>query len=205
MSAVAAQGPNNQQAYLKLVLLGYKNVGKTSIFNRYLYDEFIKTSMTIGAYFGMKNCVVGGVSHSLAIWDTAGEEKFDSLTSFYCRKARAALVCYDMTSLESFNSLPRWVDKVRNEASPHCAIIIVGNKADLVADRPGMRQVDTAEARRYAHSINAELFEVSARTGAGVEAAVQRVVELALQADPELGPARQSLLDQPEKEKGCSC
>lgn len=43
---------------LKLVLLGHKNVGKTSIFNRYVYDEFGKTSMTIGAYFGMKQCNV---------------------------------------------------------------------------------------------------------------------------------------------------
>lgn len=37
---------------LKIVLLGNKNVGKTSLFNRFVYDEFGKTSMTIGAYFG---------------------------------------------------------------------------------------------------------------------------------------------------------
>ncbi len=79
---------------LKLVLLGHKNVGKTSVFNRYVYEEFGKTSMTIGAYFGMKLCKVGDRSCNLAIWDTAGEEKFDSLTNFYCRQARAALVCY---------------------------------------------------------------------------------------------------------------
>eukprot|EP00456_Euglypha_rotunda_P024900 TRINITY_DN2026_c0_g1_i20.p1 TRINITY_DN2026_c0_g1~~TRINITY_DN2026_c0_g1_i20.p1 ORF type:complete len:110 (-),score=17.83 TRINITY_DN2026_c0_g1_i20:11-340(-) len=83
---------------LKLVLLGHKNVGKTSLFNRYVYDEWGKTSMTIGAYFGMKQCKVNERSVNLAIWDTAGEEKFDSLTNFYCRNARAALICYDITS-----------------------------------------------------------------------------------------------------------
>lgn len=56
--------------------------GKTSIFNRYVYDEFGNTSMTIGAYFGMKQCKVGDKNCNLAIWDTAGEEKFDSLTNF---------------------------------------------------------------------------------------------------------------------------
>jgi small GTP-binding protein len=198
---------SSQQSYLKLVLLGHKNVGKTSLFNRYLYDEFIKTSMTIGAYFGMKACTVGAATYNLAIWDTAGEEKFDSLTSFYCRKARAALVVYDMSSLESFNSLPRWVEKVRNEAAPNCTIVIVGNKADLVADRPAARQVDAAEARRYAQSIGALLFEASAKTGAGVAEAFQRVVELAIQEDPELGPGRQSVLDAPkqQEDKGCPC
>ena len=30
---------------VKLVLLGHKNVGKTAIFNRYVYDEFVRTSM----------------------------------------------------------------------------------------------------------------------------------------------------------------
>ena len=38
--------------------------------------------MTIGAYFGMKQCKVGEKNCNLAIWDTAGEEKFDSLTNF---------------------------------------------------------------------------------------------------------------------------
>ncbi len=80
---------------LKLVLLGRSAVGKTSIFNRYVYNEFTKTSMTIGAYFGMKTLSLPNPGHStnpsepanltvnLAIWDTAGEEKFDSLTNFY--------------------------------------------------------------------------------------------------------------------------
>jgi hypothetical protein len=43
---------------LKLVLLGHKNVGKTCVFNRYVYDQFGRTTMTIGAYFGMKECSV---------------------------------------------------------------------------------------------------------------------------------------------------
>lgn len=35
---------------------------------------------------------------ALCLQDTAGEEKFDSLTNFYCRNATAALVCYDITN-----------------------------------------------------------------------------------------------------------
>lgn len=58
---------------LKLVLLGHKNVGKTSLFNRYVYDEYGKTSMTIGAYFGTKSLKIGDRMINVSIWDTAGE------------------------------------------------------------------------------------------------------------------------------------
>ena len=101
---------------LKLVLLGHKNVGKTCIFNRYVYGQFGRTTMTIGAYFGMKDCQVNNRKVNLAIWDTAGEEKFDSLTNFYCRGAKAALLCYDLTNRQTFIELSRWVTKIKVEA-----------------------------------------------------------------------------------------
>lgn len=48
-------------------------------------------AQTIGAYFAMKKCVVEAKNYNLAIWDTAGEEKFDSLTNYYCRNANGAV------------------------------------------------------------------------------------------------------------------
>ena len=76
----------------------------------------------------MKQCKVGDKNCNLAIWDTAGEEKFDSLTNFYCRNATAALVCYDITNYETFANLQRWVDKITLEAEKNCSMILVGNK-----------------------------------------------------------------------------
>lgn len=161
---------------LKLILLGHKNVGKTSLFNRYVYDEFGKTSMTIGAYFGMKQCRIGDKSCNLAIWDTAGEEKFDSLTNFYCRNARAAVVCYDITSYETFQGLQRWVDKILMEAEKDCAIIIVGNKLDICEENPSKRHVEPGEAKRYADSIGGLCLEASAKTGKNVTEVFDQVV-----------------------------
>lgn len=163
---------------LKLVLLGHKNVGKTSIFNRYVYDEFGKTSMTIGAYFGMKQCKVGDRNCNLAIWDTAGEEKFDSLTNFYCRNATAALVVYDITNYETFSNLQRWVDKITLEAEKDCAMIIVGNKLDLVESDPSLRRVPLDEAKRYGASVNAMVVEASAKSGDAIAHTFEQVVSL---------------------------
>lgn len=163
---------------LKLVLLGHKNVGKTSIFNRYVYDEFGKTSMTIGAYFGMKQCKVGDKQCNLAIWDTAGEEKFDSLTNFYCRNATAALVCYDITNYDTFANLQRWVDKITLEAEKNCSMILVGNKLDLVEANPSARRVPLEEAKRYGASVNAMVVEASAKSGDSIAHTFEQVVSI---------------------------
>jgi len=157
---------SNTRVDLKVILLGHKNVGKTSMFNRYVYDEFGKTAMTIGAYFAMKSCKVGnGKLYNLAIWDTAGEEKFDSLTNFYCRNARAALVCYDVTDRSTFTGIKKWIDKVKHEADPNCAMLIVGNKADICDGNSERRQVELAEVKKYAEPFGARVIEVSAKTG----------------------------------------
>jgi len=145
---------SNTKVDLKVILLGHKAVGKTSMFNRYVYDEFGKTAMTIGAYFAMKQCKIGGNKvYNLAIWDTAGEEKFDSLTNFYCRGARAALVCYDITHYGSFDGIQKWVDKVKQEADPNCAMLIVGNKLDLVESGEAARAVNLADVQVYSKTI----------------------------------------------------
>lgn len=173
---------------LKLILLGAKNVGKTSIFNRYVYDEFGKTSMTIGAYFGMKQISVDGKQINLAIWDTAGEEKFDALTNFYCRNARAALICYDMTSHDSFANLQRWIDKINLEAEKDCAVVIIGNKLDLADGPEGARRVSTAEAKAFADKANAHFFEASAKSGVNVSEAFEKVVQLCLERQGPTSP-----------------
>jgi small GTP-binding protein len=81
---------------VKIVLVGQKAVGKTSVFNRFVFNDFPETQMTVGSYFANKELRAGSSLLSLAIWDTAGEEKFDSLTSYYCKGAQAALVCYGL-------------------------------------------------------------------------------------------------------------
>eukprot|EP00470_Lotharella_oceanica_P016312 CAMPEP_0170198520 /NCGR_PEP_ID=MMETSP0040_2-20121228/68819_1 /TAXON_ID=641309 /ORGANISM="Lotharella oceanica, Strain CCMP622" /LENGTH=226 /DNA_ID=CAMNT_0010448521 /DNA_START=316 /DNA_END=996 /DNA_ORIENTATION=- len=173
---------SNTRVDLKVILLGHKAVGKTSMFNRYVYDEFGKTAMTIGAYFAMKQCKIGGNKvYNLAIWDTAGEEKFDSLTNFYCRNARAALVCYDITNRASFTGIQKWVDKVKQEADPNCAMLIVGNKLDLVEGRSKSELVELSEVQKYAEPLGAKVIEVSAKTGHNISKIFEQVVETALQ------------------------
>lgn len=190
---------------LKLVLLGHKNVGKTCIFNRYVYDKFGKTSMTIGAYFGMKECKVDGSTVNLAIWDTAGEEKFDSLTNFYCRGARAAVICYDVTNKDTFNGLARWVDKVTSQAHESCAIVLVGNKLDIVESDPSLRKVGAAEAKSYAQSIGADFMEASAQSATNVTPAFEKVVRSSFIKGGEIPDPNATGIDIADSQNSVGC
>lgn len=74
---------------------------------------------------------VGGKSVKLQIWDTAGQERFRSVTRSYYRGAAGALLVYDTTSRDSFNSLNNWLNDARTLASQNIVILLAGNKKDL--------------------------------------------------------------------------
>lgn len=51
----------------------------------------------------------------LLLRDTAGQERFNSITSAYYRSAKGIILVYDITKKETFDDLPKWmkmIDKV---------------------------------------------------------------------------------------------
>lgn len=88
----------------------------------------------------------GHTNQSNQLWDTAGQERFRSVTRSYYRGAAGAILVYDVTSRASFTNLSRWLADCKALASPHLAIVLVGNKLDREDDR----EVETAEGERFA-------------------------------------------------------
>ena len=78
----------------------------------------------------------------LNLWDTAGQERFKSLIPSYIKDSAVAIVCYDITSHESFEHVEKWIEDARNLREDDVILILVGNKSDL-EDR---RQVSAEEA-----------------------------------------------------------
>ena len=97
----------------KVVILGDSGVGKTSILFRYIFDKFDNQNLpTLGASFKSKVISLPQCQDEqikLNLWDTAGQEKFKSLTRMYYQDAEAAVVVYDATFKESFESAKNWV------------------------------------------------------------------------------------------------
>lgn len=67
----------------------------------------------------------------LQIWDTAGQESFRSITRSYYRGAAGALLVYDITRRETFNTLASWLEDARQHANSNMTIMLIGNKSDL--------------------------------------------------------------------------
>lgn len=95
----------------------------------------ILSSQTIGVEFSSKIVKIGtGDSKrrvKLQLWDTAGTERFRSVSRSYYRGAAGAILVYDVASLPSFNALPTFLMDARALASPNLSVILAGNKVDL--------------------------------------------------------------------------
>ncbi|KAI9659885.1 MAG: hypothetical protein M1821_001237 [Bathelium mastoideum] len=129
----------------KIVVLGSQGVGKTSLVHRYVKNAFTPptTTSTIGASFLTKRVVDIDTSTvvRLQIWDTAGQERFRSISKLYYRGANAAVLCYDITDVESFAEMGRWLLELKKNLGDDVILHVVGTKSDVVAEDPSKRMV----------------------------------------------------------------
>ncbi|KAH9411011.1 ras GTPase [Ordospora pajunii] len=158
----------------KMVVLGYYSVGKSSLVLKYVKDEFnANEESTIGASFLTKTMFTPEGSVKFEIWDTAGQERYNSLIPMYYRGAQVALIVYDVTSVESFETAKKWVDELGFEKPKEFIKVLIGNKSDLEDDR----KVQYQEAKEYADSQSLMLFETSAKTGKNVAEIFSMIAE----------------------------
>lgn len=123
----------------KIILLGPSGSGKSCLLHRFVKNEWrVLSSQTIGVEFSSKIIKVGTGARrkriKLQLWDTAGTERFRSVSRSYYRGAAGAILVYDVTSHKSFGSLQPFLNDARALASPNLTTLLVGNKLDLAAD-----------------------------------------------------------------------
>ena len=168
----------------KVILLGDSNVGKSSLVQRVKEGTFSEggAAPTIGCSFCTHTIAdpFGTGAVDLALWDTAGQEKYRSFTRQYFRGAQAAIVMYDITTASSFEGLQRWLDDVNAEVpagsvhSGGCLLFVVGAKLDCEPKRV----VNADAAKALAALAKAEHLEVSSKTGENVDALFARIAQL---------------------------
>ena len=120
----------------KTVIVGNTGVGKSCLLHRYIRDEFIPYhESTIGVDFATKELKIplNNELHTIKfqLWDTAGQEKFRSITLSYYRNCCAAVVVCDLTNRESFDNIDYWIDNIKDGCGDFLELIIIGNKSDL--------------------------------------------------------------------------
>ncbi|KAK1938159.1 Ras-related protein Rab-23 [Phytophthora citrophthora] len=141
---------------LKVIVVGNGNVGKTSMTTRYAKGRYTGTyKKTIGVDFMEKTLELRdlGETINLMIWDTAGQEEFDTLTSRYYKGAGAVIYVFSTVDRASFDDLPKWKRKVEEECGQICSVL-VQNKIDLEDDAAMTRD----EVEDMADYLNMRLY-----------------------------------------------
>lgn len=158
----------------KMVLVGDMGVGKSNLLSRFTRDEFnLETKYTIGVELASKTISAkNGDLIKSQIWDTAGQERYKSITKKYYQGAVGALLVYDISDAETFNSIPTWLGEIRSYADDRSVVLLVGNKSDLRYDR----EVSEEEGKQFAKEKGLFFIETSALDSSNVNQAFEMVI-----------------------------
>ena len=169
---------SNQKAVLteeydlmfKILLLGDSGVGKSSLLLRYTKNEFISDlRSTIGVEFALKYLTVDNFQLKVQIWDTAGMERYRSITNAYYKGAKGVIVVYDICRQKSFENVDKWIDDFKSKADDDAVILLIGNKSDL----DEKREVSKEEAESKAQKNKFGFMETSAKDNNNVQKAFE--------------------------------
>ena len=146
---------------VKIILLGESGVGKTSIINRYLNNEFASESLsTLGSYTSKKEIIKNKTKYLLDIWDTSGQEQYHSITNLFINGSDIVILVYSIDSKSSFTGLDFWYNSVKEKlGNDNFILAIVGSKSDLALEE----QVSEEEGKKFAEEKKAKFKLVSAK------------------------------------------
>ena len=171
---------NYSDYIFKIVLIGDTSVGKSCLLTRFADDQFTDNYVTtIGVDFRFKTMIVMDKIIKVQVWDTAGEERYRSITNAYYRGAEGILIVFDLTNEESFKSIQNWINEVTVFTGKDVIIICLGNKSDLKSE------ISKNTIDEFKKKTNLEIFNVSAKTGEGVEEAFKHIIELLIKKNTD--------------------
>jgi len=206
-------GARGTSGNMKIVLIGDSSVGKSALVYRFIHNKLLSDSKaTVGIAFFKQNLVDPdtGEEYPLQIWDTAGQEKFVSVTTHHYRAADGAILVFDITSDQSFQNLDKWLAELRENTDPNVTVALVGTKVDL----QGKRAVSIDRAQGYAKANGLIYMETSSTWDkyqgtpkdlvAGVERVFVKLVRGVVQQQRDMGrnPARLDISSYNEATRG---
>ena len=157
---------------IKIALIGNSGVGKSCIIQRYIDNTFDKCSASTLSSISVEKEI---------IWDTAGQEKYQSLGKYFYKDAYIILLIYDITNQKSLDSLKKvWYPDLQIYAENCVVIGVVGNKTDLYENDD---LADEDEAKEFAEEIGALFYLVSAKSGENITKLFEKLLDKFFEKD----------------------
>ncbi|XP_066474225.1 GTPase RhebL1 [Tiliqua scincoides] len=178
--------------YRKVVILGYRSVGKTSLAHQFIDGEFLECyDPTVESTYN-KMVVVGKDEFHLQLVDTAGQDEYTILPHSFIIGIHGYVLVYSVSSLKSFQVVKSLHSKLHeSRGKTRMPVVLVGNKADLSLER---RQVKTEEGKKLAESWGAVFLESSAKENQMTQGIFMKVIEEIDRVDNSYGEQRSCIL-----------
>ncbi|NXU33876.1 RAB44 protein, partial [Drymodes brunneopygia] len=197
---VCPKGPLGPDHLYNVLFIGDSHVGKTSFLYRLHADTFNPhLTATVGLDYQIKNLVVDNKHFALRLWDSAGQERYHSMTRQFFRKADGVVLMYDITSHCSFSDVRYWLSCIQEGAEDGVAVLLLGNKSDCAAQR----QVPTREGECLANEHQLMFYECSAASGHNVLESMVSFTRLLKVHEDELKNKVEEVPKPCQKKKGC--
>eukprot|EP00299_Pterocystis_sp_00344_P017056 c8555_g1_i2.p1 GENE.c8555_g1_i2~~c8555_g1_i2.p1 ORF type:complete len:324 (+),score=76.43 c8555_g1_i2:43-972(+) len=158
---------------VNIILIGDTEVGKSSILLRFADDGFNPSFITtIGIDFKVKTVEIYGKPVKVRVWDTAGQDRFRNITASHYRGANGIFFVFEITNERALENIMSWVHHAQQHSSDSIIKALVCNKVDLSMKRV----VHYDNAQQVADVLGAKYFQLSGRSGMGIEEAFTETV-----------------------------
>lgn len=169
---MSSQPPLGKPKKLQIITLGDHMVGKTSILRRFNDGSFtFSTYTTIGIDFVAKDIKIGQDKVPVKIWDTAGQDRFHTITHSFYKQCQGVLLVFDVGSKKSFESVHKWMNNIQNHSDKTIIKYLIGNKIDT-----DKREVTADEAQKVAEQYGMSYYETSARLNKNISEVITNLV-----------------------------
>ena len=166
--------------HIKIIIVGYTGVGKTSLVDYFINRRTINYNpITIGVDFSTKSVEKNGKSYKIHLFDTAGLEKFQSITKSYYTGAMCAIVCFSLENMRSFNKLNSFFKDVYDLCDKNAYIVLVGTHSDS-----NNKEVTIDMINKYVALNNVPYFEVSSATGNNIDNLFNHIINKTIDIYP---------------------
>ena len=173
--------PGGKSLRYKFLVLGESTIGKSCLIERYVSNTFKENYIaTIGMDIRVKRLEIKNYDVNITINDTAGQERFRSLTRMVYKGADGILVGFDLIQPKTLEQVNFWIDQIEANKSKDypVSLVLFGNKCDM-KDNIKVKEEDI-ENMKIKYDL--EYFETSAKDGTNVQKVFEYLAKIVLKS-----------------------
>ena len=165
---------NDEILIIKLLIVGDTGVGKSNFIYRYTEEKFSNSNLSSAGFeFNTKEIEITDRKIIVQLWDSAGQEKFKSITKNLFNRVQGIIILYDITNKKSFLNVPNWIKLIQETTNYMIPYTLAGTKCDLNNER----EVEEEEGIKLSQENKIDFMETSAKNNINIMECINTFVK----------------------------